>query len=60
MSRKKRKKIGKSGVNVVYLQSAITTPTICGFRVNKLNHNRLWRWDTLEDVKNTNEIWQKQ
>jgi hypothetical protein len=47
------KKIRKKGKKVVYLP-ATTYPTnettFCGFRIIKANHNRLWRWDTLEDV----------
>jgi hypothetical protein len=47
------KKIRKKKKKVVSLP-ATTYPTHetiwCGFRINKVNHNRLWRWDTLEDV----------
>lgn len=48
MSKKSRKKQKK----VVYLQTKVTTsvPTWCGARINLKNYNRLWRWDTLEDV----------
>lgn len=49
MSKKSRKKAKK----VVYLQAQVFpkfTPTWCGFPLNLQNYNRLWRWDTLEDV----------
>lgn len=44
MSRKTRKNKKK----VVHLQ--FVRPQFCGFPLNCINHNRLWRWDTLEDV----------
>lgn len=46
MPRKKRKNKKK----VVPLYST-SIPTFCGFRLVKKNINRMWRWDTLEDIE---------
>ena len=27
------------------------TPTFCGFPLITQNYNRLWRWDTLQEIK---------
>jgi len=50
--KKTSKKIRKKAKKVVSLQSIVTNKyeTFCGFRLVAANHNRLWRWDTLEDV----------
>lgn len=45
MSKKKRKK-QKKAVNL-----PVTYPTFCGFKIIQNNHNQLWKWDTLENVK---------
>lgn len=49
---KKSKKTRKKQKTVVSLlpTTVLNEVTICGFRINKEKHNRLWRWDTLEDV----------
>lgn len=51
--KKSRRKIRRLKRKVVSLP-LITYPTheiqMCGFRINKEKHNRLWRWDTLEEV----------
>lgn len=50
--KKKLKKSRKKPKKVVYLQSVSPKyePIFCGARLIKANHNRLWRWDNLEDV----------
>jgi hypothetical protein len=50
--KKRSKKIRNRDKKVVSLPATIhsTETYICGFRINKEKHNRLWRWDTLEDV----------
>lgn len=46
------KKIRKQKKKVVYLPATTfpTTPMWCGFPLNLQNFNRLWKWDSLEDV----------
>lgn len=33
------------------LQPVVHRPTFCGFPIVEKNHNQLWKWDTLENVK---------
>lgn len=51
--KKKSEKVRKTKKKVVSLP-ATTYPIheirMFGFRINKENYNRLWRWDTLEEV----------
>lgn len=50
--KKSSRKIRKQKKKVVYLQSSSKhEPTFCGARLVVANHNRLWRWDSLEEVQ---------
>ena len=51
--KKKLKKIRKKSKKVVSLQSVSQRNEItwCGARLVTTNHNRLWRWDSLEEVQ---------
>lgn len=51
--KKRWKKIRKKPKNIVSLQSvgSRNEATWCGARLVKANHNRLWRWDSLEEIQ---------